>query len=148
MGSGAVRWRGSPIPFGAFIASHVQDLDIPEARGKSCRRKPVPAAAGQCGHISLTKLREWSSFIIREWSLFCNGDGVVPGILMDFAQRVFKAFCVGASRLWGRALGWGKSIVARARGAFVRRNSLLYLCLSGAALSQACRSQYSTLNPI
>lgn len=33
-GSGVVRWRGSPIPFGAFIGSQLQDLEILEARGK------------------------------------------------------------------------------------------------------------------
>lgn len=51
-GSGAVRWGGSPIPFGAFTASQLQDFEIPEARGKICKRKPVPAAAGECGHFS------------------------------------------------------------------------------------------------
>lgn len=49
--SGVVSWRGSPIPFGTFIASQLQDLEIPEARGKIYKRKPVPAAAGECGHI-------------------------------------------------------------------------------------------------
>lgn len=44
-GSGAVRWKGSPIPFG-FIASQLQNPEIPEAIGKIYQRKPVPAAAG------------------------------------------------------------------------------------------------------
>ena len=96
----------------------------------------MPAAAGDCGHISLMKIRDRSLFVFGEWSLFSNRDGVIIGLLMCLTQRVFKTFCVGASRLRGRASGWGNSIVPRAGGMFESRNSLLYLCLSGAAVSQ------------
>lgn len=38
----------------------------------------------ECGYISVMK--------IREQSLSFNGNGVIPGLLTDFAERVFKAF--------------------------------------------------------
>lgn len=75
--SGVVRWRGSPVPFDAFITFHLQDLEIPEARWKLYKRKLMRATAGECGHISPMK--------IRECSLFCNGDGIVPEPITCFA---------------------------------------------------------------
>lgn len=113
LGSGAVRWTGSPIPFGAFIASHVQDLDIPEARGKSCKRKPVPAAAGQCGHISLMKLREWSSFIIREWSLFCKWGWCRSRTAHGFCTESLQGILCWSQQALGKGFGLGKERCAQ-----------------------------------
>lgn len=98
------------------------------------------------GHISLMNVREWSLFTISIWSLFCSGNGVVPGLTIHFALRQAGIFFVMVYRRWGRALDWGNSFVPRT--VFEHRNSSWYVCLSETAVSQSCCSQYSTLNPV
>lgn len=101
LGLRVVKWTASGIPFGTFIVPHVQDLEIPEARGKIFQRKPIPATLhGKCGYISVMK--------IREWSLFFNGNGVIPGLLTHCAQRVFKAFLLEPAG-FGEKLWAGKT---------------------------------------
>lgn len=130
LGFGVVKWRGSWIPFGTFIASQVQDLEMPEARRKNFKRKPMPTTLHrECGYISVMK--------IREESLLLNGNVVIPGLLTHFAES-FQGISVGASRLWGEALGWENSNVPRACGVFEHRSKFLYLCLARAPVSKSC----------
>lgn len=83
------------------MASQVQDLEIPEAQGEIFKEKPMPATLhGECGYISVMK--------IREWSLFFNGNSIIAGLLMHFAQRVFKAFLLEPAG-FGEKLWAGKA---------------------------------------
>lgn len=102
-------WDRKSLQF-CFVSSEhpsSKNLEIPQATERIQRRKPLPAVTGEGGgqgHISLLNVREWSLFTISIWSLFCSGNGVVPGLLMHFASRqagIFLLWSTGAEEgLW------------------------------------------------